>query len=464
MRRSVIVLLSILGVASILAAGFLGFQGAQAQKEDEVQKPSTIPVSCGDVQQTVDAPGRLVSTREVLLATAASGPLAEISVQAGHVVSRGQVLARLGNEDELRANLTQAKAESASAKTALRQVHENAPLITSEAQKELADAREALRQAEFRNTVQQEGNRASLELIAAAEAKLVLAEEEVKRAESAFNRYSGRSENNPARASARLHLAQARMSRDSVARALYWYKGQPTELQQAMLDADIAIAAARVVVAELAYEQVKEGPDPDVLAQAEARLAQAEAFAAQAETELAGMQIVAPFDGVILEINARVGDIVTAHAGFILLCDMSSLEVEVTMIEEDMPLIQMGQSVELYFDAAPDAVVQGEVTRIVPRRIPGSDRPLYPVYIHSDEMPGTLVPGMTSDASIVIDKRADVLRLPRALVRARSDGSAEIEVWQDGHIEERTILTGLRGDVYIEILEGLNEGDEVVGQ
>jgi multidrug efflux pump subunit AcrA (membrane-fusion protein) len=464
MRRSVVVLLTILGIVSVLAAGFLGFQGAQAQKDDEAQKPDTIPVSRGDVQQTVDAPGRLVSTREVLLGMATNGPVAKINVQPGHAVSRGQVLASLDNEAELQANLAQAKAESASAKTALRQVHENAPLITAEAQKELAEALEELRQAEFRNTVQQEGNRAGTEMIAAAEAKLVLAEEEVKRAESAYNRYSGRSENNPARASARLHLAQARMSRDSVARALNWYNGQPTELQQAILNADIAIAEARVVVAKLAYDQVKEGPDPDVLAQAEARLAQAESLVAQAEVELAGMQIVAPFDGVILEVNARVGDIVTAHAGFILLCDMSSLEVEVTMIEEDIPLIQTGQTVELYFDAAPDAVVQGEVTRIVPRRIPGSDRPLYPVYIHSDEMPETLVPGMTADASIVIDKRADVLRLPRALVRARSDGSAEIDVWLNGRIEERTIQTGLRGDVYVEILEGLREGDEVVGQ
>jgi multidrug resistance efflux pump len=301
-------------------------------------------------------------------------------------------------------------------------------------------------------------------MIAAAEAKLVLAEAEVKRAENAFRRYSGRSEDNPARASARLHLAQARMMRDSVARALNWYNGQPTELQQAILDADVAIAQARVVVAELAYDRVKDGPDPDVLAQAEARLARAEARYAQTKAELAGMQIVAPFDGVILEVDARVGDIVSAYTGFILLCDMSSLEVEVTMIEEDMPLIQMGQTVELYFDAEPDVVIQGEVARIVPQRVPGSDRPLYPVYISSDEIPESLAPGMTADASIVIDQRTDVLRLPRALVRARSDGTALIEVWHDGQIEERTIQTGLRGDVYVEIMEGLREGDEVVGQ
>jgi multidrug efflux pump subunit AcrA (membrane-fusion protein) len=464
MRRSVIVLLAILGIAGIFAAGFLGFQGAQAQKEDEALKPATIAVTRGDVQQTVDAPGRLVCTNEVFLATAASGPLAELTVQTGQAVSRGQVLAALGNEAELHANLAEAEAEAALANTALRQVHENASLVTAQAQKELAYAREALRQAESRNTTQQEGNRGSSEMIAAAKAKLVLAEAEVKRAERAFGRYAGRSEDNPARASARLHLAQARMMRDSVARALNWYNGEPTELQQAMLEADVAIAQAGVVVAELAYARVKDGPDPDALAQAEARLARAEALRTKAGAELAGMQIVAPFDGVILEVDARVGDIVSAYGGFILLCDMSSLEVEVTMIEEDMPLIRTGQSVELYFDAEPDAVVPGEVARVVPQRVPGSDRPLYPVYISSDEIPESLAPGMTSDASIVIDQRTDVPRLPRALVRARSDGTAQIEVWHEGQIEKRTIQTGLRGDVYVEILEGLSEGDEVVGQ
>ena len=65
---------------------------------------------------------------------------------------------------------------------------------------------------------------------------------------------------------------------------------------------------------------------------------------------------------------------------------------------------------------------------------------------------------------IVVDSRRDVLRLPRALVRARSDGTATVQVWTGSRIEERQVQTGLRGDVYIEILDGLNEGDLVVGK
>jgi hypothetical protein len=54
--------------------------------------------------------------------------------------------------------------------------------------------------------------------------------------------------------------------------------------------------------------------------------------------------------------------------------------------------------------------------------------------------------------------------LPRALVRARSDGTAQVKVWVGGQTESRTVSVGLRGDVYVGILEGLRLGDEVVGE
>jgi hypothetical protein len=41
---------------------------------------------------------------------------------------------------------------------------------------------------------------------------------------------------------------------------------------------------------------------------------------------------------------------------------------------------------------------------------------------------------------------------------------AQVKVWHDGQMEERTIRVGLRGDVYIEVLEGLREGELVLGQ
>jgi HlyD family secretion protein len=139
------------------------------------------------------------------------------------------------------------------------------------------------------------------------------------------------------------------------------------------------------------------------------------------------------------------------------------LEVLTTVIEEDLPLVKVGQIAEIFFDAMPELIVQGRVSRIVPERV-SRERPLYHVYLEFEGVLEGLVSGMTADASIVVDSRADVLRLPRSLVRAGADGSAAVLVLENDQQVKHTVQTGLRGDVYVEIIEGLQSGDLVVGQ
>jgi multidrug efflux pump subunit AcrA (membrane-fusion protein) len=119
--------------------------------------------------------------------------------------------------------------------------------------------------------------------------------------------------------------------------------------------------------------------------------------------------------------------------------------------------------VDLFFDALPEANVTGHVARIVPQRTSDSQA-LYPIYISLDSLPDHLAAGMTTDGSIVIAKQSNALRLPRAVVRAHSDGTAQVEVWANGQVEQRNIRVGLRGDSFVEILSGLAEGDQVVAQ
>jgi multidrug efflux pump subunit AcrA (membrane-fusion protein) len=145
------------------------------------------------------------------------------------------------------------------------------------------------------------------------------------------------------------------------------------------------------------------------------------------------------------------------------MADPRAVEVESTVIEEDMSAVKLGENVNLFFDAKPDVTATGRVARIVPVRTTG-DRLLYPIYISIDQLPEGLVAGMTVDASVVVSTRSDVLRLPRELVRVRSDGTAQIKVWTGDRIEQRTIKTGLRGDSFVEVIDGLREGDRVVSE
>jgi macrolide-specific efflux system membrane fusion protein len=71
---------------------------------------------------------------------------------------------------------------------------------------------------------------------------------------------------------------------------------------------------------------------------------------------------------------------------------------------------------------------------------------------------------MTADAAIIVAEAKNVLRLPRAIVRAGSGDTAQVQVWADGQISERTVRLGLRSNIYVEILAGLREGEEVIGQ
>jgi multidrug efflux pump subunit AcrA (membrane-fusion protein) len=463
MRRPKIGMLVLIGLISVVGVGFLGYRSVQAQVEPTTESPPTVPVSRGDVQQTISAPGRFVSAKEIYLGMGVNGSLAEIYVKPGDSVEAGQYLAQLSNEEELIAAVEDARAELTAARMALDELIDNAPLVTAQAQLDLANARDELRIAAYKNWVLQEGHRASSETIAAAKAEVALAMEGVRNAERAFNAVAGLPEDNPSRANARLQLAEARQRRDQALAELNWYLGHPTELQQAVLDAKLAVAEANLALAEQTWEHVKEGPDPVKLAELEARVSRAEAQLTNAEADLAGLELRAPFDGVIMEVNAKVGDTIAANSDFILLSDLSSLEVVVTVIEEDLPQVEVGQFVDLYFDARPDVEGIGEVERIVPKRLSG-DRPLYAVYISIDELPDGLAPGMTVDASIIISRREGVLRLPKALVRARSNGIAKIEVWLKGLREERTVHVGLLGDSYVEILSGLSEGVQVIGE
>ena len=184
----------------------------------------------------------------------------------------------------------------------------------------------------------------------------------------------------------------------------------------------------------------------------------------RAEADLASARLTAPFNAVVVDVMATPGQTVAKGQPVVLLSDPSQIEVRATVIEEDLPLVAPDQRVELFFDAQPADPVEGRVVRIVPQRVRGENRPLYHVYISVERPPDGVLPGMTADASITVDRRPGVLRLPRSVIRAAPAGKAVVNVWADGRSQERTVEVGLRGDVNVEIVGGLTEGDMVVAE
>jgi HlyD family secretion protein len=497
MKRWMLVLGAVLVIGLIAGAGYLGTRSAQQETTPAVQAPTTVEVTRGDVQQTATAPGQLAGTRQVTLAPDVSGKLAEVYVRPGEHVQAGDALVRIDPaplQEKIAA--AQAAVEVAQAQLAQLQAGPNSAEVAA-AQLALAQAEAGLNRL-LAGPTAAEMAAAEADIAAAqkdlaylkakpdpdavnqARAELERAEVTLEQAQTAYDQVKDRPE---VGMSPQARVLQEATIAYEVARAAFEAANHPAtpaelkatkarltsaqaalaQLQEGPSDDELRLAEMQKAKAEADLVQLDAGPTAVELRQAQATVQSAELVLEQAQADLAATTLTAPFDGVILEVNAQPGESVAAGAGLVVLTDPASVEVQTSVIEEDLPLVQTGQAADLFFDARPDAEAQGRVSRIVPQRLPG-DRPLYPVYITVEDLPDGLLAGMTVDASIVVASRSDALRLPRALVRARSNGTATIQVWTGSEIEERLVQTGLRGDVHVEILDGLREGEQVVAQ
>ncbi|MGD8730968.1 MAG: efflux RND transporter periplasmic adaptor subunit [Anaerolineales bacterium] len=358
-----------------------------------------------DFTPVVSATGIVEPDRWATLSFASGGQLTDLLIQRGQTVDQGELLAQLGNVEQARSALTAAQLELINARQTLDDLYENADLYTAQARLELANARDYLDDAEYDWRVQQEGYRASDETIDEAEANLVLAENEVDRAKDAYDRLSGRSEDDGPRALALSNLSAARQRRDAIIRRLNWYKGFPTEIEQAILDAEVAEAEARLATAEREYEKVKDGPDPEAVELAEARLANAEAAVQAAEQALDDAELRANFNGTVSEVYVREGEFVAPGQPILVMADLENLKVETTDLNEiDVAQIEIGNTATVTFDALPDVSLQGTVTYIAPKASEGTGVN-YPVEIRlDDELPQDVRWGMTAFVDIELQQ------------------------------------------------------------
>ncbi len=354
-----------------------------------------------DFTPVVSATGVVEPERWATLSFASGGQVTDLLISRGNTVAEGAILAQLGNVEQARAALSAAELELINARQALDDLYENAALHTARARLALANARDVLDDADYNWRVQQEGFRASDETIDEAEANLILAENEVDRAKDAYDRLSGRAEDDPARALALSNLSAARQHRDAIIRRLNWYKGEPTDIEQAILDAEVAEAEARVASTERDYEQVKDGPDPDAVELAEARLANAEAAVRAAEQSLSDRELRAAFAGTVSDVYIREGEFVAPGQPILVLADLENLVVETTDLNEiDVAQISVGNQATVTFDALPDVSLQGTVTYIAPKASEGTGVN-YPVEVRLDEdLPESVRWGMTAFVDI----------------------------------------------------------------
>ena len=463
MNKKVKNLFIFIAVVGVTALGFTAYQRVAAKNAAaSVPTTETAVVQRGDLAITLESSGSLLAPVQYSLAFSTSGKIAEVLVQEGQTVSKGDVLARM-DDAALRIQLAQAELNLQSL---------TSQYAIAETEKALAEAIEAFDEADYANWAQQEGNRGATSTIDGITADLILAEDKVEKKQDKFDHLADKPEDNYLRAVAQAELSAAIEARDAIVRKLNWYLGTPTEIDQQILDADTTFAQAQItamqaLLAELKGEALSPELDaymsPELTKIRDARLAVESASLALENTVL-----IAPTDGVITTLNALLGEHVNTGAPVVVLSDLAPLEAEVNLDETDVVRVFEGMTVVLTLDAFPGMEFSGKVTEIAPSAEVQSGVVLYPVTVRLDTTdPSTnsvqtlsLRSGMTINVTFPLEQRSDTLLVPFRAVETES-GQAYLTRVTSAESERVAVTIGLITDTQVEILDGIQEGDVV---
>jgi RND family efflux transporter MFP subunit len=172
-------------------------------------------------------------------------------------------------------------------------------------------------------------------------------------------------------------------------------------------------------------------------------------------------KIMAPITGVVTKVNVNVGDILPPNADAVTIIDPSSFKVYAEIDELDINSVRPGQEAVVSFESAPGERYRARVERIVPQA--DEERKTLPVVLYIGDYIPNLSDGLSATVNIVQERRPNALTIPSAAIIDQSNGQARLfVVGRNNTLELRKVRIGIRGEEYVEILEGVQEDDRVV--
>jgi HlyD family secretion protein len=196
-------------------------------------------------------------------------------------------------------------------------------------------------------------------------------------------------------------------------------------------------------------------------------LSKAEKALDSAKTELMKTEIIAPFDGIIVDVPAREGDVIstvdlTART-IVELVDTSIIELDGYVDERDIRNISLNQYVDVYVDVVQDKTLSGKVSFVSPYGNLQTGTAKFLIKIALDPADILLQRGLSATAVIPLGNHNDILLVPSGAVRF-SSGEYWVHVVTDqksGEVEKRVITPGMQNDDFIEVVSGLKENEVV---
>ena len=439
-----------IGGIVVIAATIL-FAGISSRKASATAETDVAVVTTVNITESVEASGQLEARASTNLMWKTSGTVEKVNVKVGDHVQAGDILLIL-ETTSAPASIISAQADLVNAKLALDDVLKST-LALAKAQQALANAMQAVDDAQ-KDVTKLDYRRASDDLIAQTEDEIALAEQQVSRAEDNYKRFKNRPDGDTLKAQAELALINARTERNDKISMLNWYLGTPDNIDAAKYRAALAVAQAQQADAEREIARLKDGPNADDVAVAQARV-----DAAQATVN--SLYIIAPFDGEVLSIEQNSGDVVALNQLSVRLADRSKLHVDAQVDEADIAQVRVGNLVSITMDAVPGVTLNGKVTFVNPVGETVAGLVKYTVRVELEPISEPLLLGATADVTIRVAEAEAALAVPAAAVQSDSAGEYVLLIETDGSTRRVDVQSSASVGELVIVTGNLNAGDQV---
>ncbi|MCK6627291.1 MAG: biotin/lipoyl-binding protein [Anaerolineae bacterium] len=373
---------------SACAEGASNFNFGQATATPD-QTPTPLPTPITVFQTTISADGQVVLPLPPqtfsFQSSGLSGTIAEVFVVAGQTVKTGDLLARI-DETDLQNALKKAEASLALLEAQI--ANETAPALAgdiSEAEASLFSAQAELARLQ---------SLPSEEAITQAAADLRMREIELRQAQEAYDQVAYAQGVGMSPQAAELQQATLAYER---AKAVY------DEATQPATEAQLAAARANVVQAKNRLDKLQAGLRPEAQVVNEAKLRESQLQVAEAQANLAKAQLVAPWDGVVTEVNAAPG--VSTNNASVTIAQVEPLRFATSNFSErNLADIQPGDQATIFLKTYPNVPIPAIIYRIeLESTQKDGDTALFTVYLDFNSGDFEVRPGMTGRVEIGIE-------------------------------------------------------------
>ncbi|AOY78260.1 efflux transporter periplasmic adaptor subunit [Clostridium formicaceticum] len=223
-----------------------------------------------------------------------------------------------------------------------------------------------------------------------------------------------------------------------------------TQLEQAELAASrrpLEVAESQIRQAEISYQQALN------------QLNQAEVTHRQTQDKLEDTVVRAPMSGVISSLNVIAGELASGAQPLATIADIDRVYFQVDVTENIVNTLYTGQKVSVHIPAALEEEVEGTIDFISPT-VDASTR-LYTVKVYIDNKDRKIRTGMSGSMALNLDSRDNVVVINRRAVLDK-EGNNIVFVVEGDHAVEKQVTLGMNTASEVEVIEGLQEGDQVI--